>query len=307
MGHEVAGAEILLANLHTKSARNGTCSFNIPAGVYNLVISAGSGRIFYTKITLSVSGNNPVIILSALTTLKQILPLAYIPGNYDNIEEVIIDSLGYNATLITLSALDNLTNLSNFGALFLNCGLLTSSSANMDSLKYANLLNYTTGYGSIYASDFAVECLTGDGFWRLPNQANSGSHEHGNIKGSAAATTCFNPIPGGFIADSALCTSKSGSAGHFTNVTILDTNLVNVLGKDSTEITFDLPQWEVIHSFDVPFQAVMTHAIWGPLVVRADLAPAETHGTIYFTTFHNEVQGVSDDVETILDYIILNL
>lgn len=303
-GKSVANAKVFTGTHITRSNKDGLFVLPLPQGTYNVTIQTGHGNIFKTIVPVVVTEGTNITLPEPQTVLKQLKDLAFIPGAYDQIEDVIIDSLGYTATPITLSTLDNLAAISAYGGLFLNCGMLNGPD-DMDSLKYANLLSYVTSYGSIYASDFAVECITGDGNLRLAGNAGSANHVH--EKNSNALMTCISPMLGGFIPDSSLCTQKMGTTGFVMHANVLDVDLINALGKDSLDLFYDLGGWEVVHSYDAPFVPIIDHPLSGVLALKADLDLYNDNGAIYFTSFHNSVQGINNDVETILNYIILNL
>jgi len=273
------------------------------SGFNNLVIQTGEGRVFKTVLALNLAPGQHLVLPGSHTVLKQIKSLAYIPGTYDEIETIIIDSLGYLATPITINALNSISTISNFGGIFLNCGMLGGSN-DMDSAKYMNLMDYATNFGSIYASDFAVECFTGDNNFRLSSNPSNG-HQHGN--NNKTATVCINPLIGGFIPDSALCTKKMGQSGYYYNAVILDPNLIAAVGNDSLNLNYNLGGWEIVQSYDAPFVPFISHATLGVLALKADLNTGSSTGGLYFTSFHNQPQGVSNEVEAILNYIILNL
>ncbi len=303
-GKSVPNAQIFTGTFSTRSSKDGLFTLPLPAGTYNVTIQTGNGNIFKTIVPVVVTKGVNIILPEPQTVLKQLKDLAFIPGAYDQIETVIVDSLGYNATQISLTTLNSLAALSGYGGIFLNCGMLNGID-HMDSLKYANLLSYVTSYGSIYASDFAVECITGDGNLRIPGNLTMENHSHAKI--GTTAITCVNPLLGGFIPDSSLCTQKMGTSGFVYHANVLDLDLVTALGKDSLDLEYDLGGWEIVHSYDAPFVPIIDHPVSGVLALKADLDLNNAHGAIYFTSFHNSVQGINDDVETILNYIILNL
>ena len=302
-GKNVPAATVKSGTFITKTNAEGVFTLTVPAGLNHLVIQTGNGRIFKTELALNLAGGQNMILPETQTVLKQILDLAYIPGDYDQIQTLITDSLGYIATAINVSNLSALPSFSQYGGLFLNCGLLTSE--NMDFNKYQNLMDYALNYGSIYASDYAVECFTGDGNLRLAGGQSSSSHDHATALNSF--TTCINPILGGFIPDSALCTQKAGSDGFYSGATILDANMILAVGSNSLDVIYDLTAWEIVHSYDAPFTPFITHPSLGVLALQADLNPEGPTGGLYFTSFHTHPQGVSNEVEAILNYIILNL
>ncbi len=303
-GKRVPTATVITGTYSTQTDINGEFELKLPSGDHQLIIQTGEGRIFKTVVTLSLTGGVDLVLPPSETVLLQILDLAYIEGAYDQIQTLITDSLGYAATSIPFSNLNVLSTFSQYGGLFLNCGLLNSD--DMSAAKYTNLMDYAMNHGSIYTSDFAVECLTGDGNLRIASPANVLSHSH-EAPGDKTAITCINPLIGGFIPDSALCTQRMGSMGTFTNAVILDPDMIVAAGTNSMNIIYNLPNWEIVHSYDAPFTPIITHPTLGVLALKADLNPTSSTGAIYFTTFHNHPQGVSNEVEAILNYIILNL
>ena len=292
-------------NITTLTDKNGYFLLEAPVGVHKLVIQSGNGHLFRTMLNVGVTENYTLQLTLSQTTLNQVGALAYIKGFYDRIETIIIDSLGYTATEIQVSTLDSMSILSNYQALFLNCG----KSGMLDSLKYSNLQSYVNNCGSIYASDYAVEYLTGDGnlkgdFFRPKGGASIISPKQ---------TNSCNPKIGGFITDSLLCTMKIGLAGYIDSVDIISPAIQTLLGKTKMRINYDLGGWEVIQQLGPQFTILLddnTLTNYGPLAVLQHYGPSTCTqgGNILFTTFHNEPQtGVSSDVQQILQYFILNL
>jgi len=308
-GKPIGSAEITAGKYATLSDKNGDFSLKVVAGTYKLVIQTGDGHVFRTELDVTVGSMQTIVLPEPDGVLKQVGALAFIPGNYDHIETVIIDSLGYTATALTLNDLSNLSTINAYAALFFNCGLLEMSGITMDSTKYANLHSFLAGNGSIYASDFAVECLTGDGFLRPSLNPNMGRQHHEKT-GSGVVFSCITPQIGGFIEDSSLCTSKSGNVGMINNAHIDDAGIVNLLGKDSLDVFYDLGGWEKISLLDTPFSAAITDNNLGNgvLAAKMDIDYETPGGVIFYTTFHTHPQGaISEDVQKILEYFILNL
>lgn len=310
-GKNIGSAEIIAGQYKTKSDKDGNFVLHLFHGNYNLIIQTGSGHVFKTELAVSVSADQTLVLPTSQTALKQIKNLAYIPGAYDKIETLIIDTLGYTATMISISDLSNLSTLSPYAAIFMNCGLLGMPPNQMDSTKYANLNSYISKLGSIYASDFAVECLTGDNNFRpVISSYNLSKMEAHKGGGPQVLATCISPLIGGFIADSSLCTLKSGPNGMVYNAHIIDADIINLLGKDSLDILYDLGGWEIISNVEAPFSTIISDNTQGngPLAVKTDFDDENPGGVIFYTTFHNHPQGVlNKDVQNILQYFILNL
>ena len=325
---------------------HGDFNLEVPTGNQQLCIESGRGNIFRSVFSVYVPENGTVNLPDGTLKLQQTANLAYIPGAYDNIETIIIDSLGYAATQLAVADLDNLTNLETYAGLFLNCGKYGA----LDSLKYANLLAFVNNGGSIYASDYAVEYLTGDGNYK-------GTQSHSNV--GTMTKSCVYDL-GGFIADSLLCTEKVGPGGYVYGANILPADLQTYMGITQIDILYDLSAWEEIKELAAPPWEVLIEdpGGYGPLAIRWTLPgnskameqvldqgwitichippgnPQNAHtitisinalpahlahgdyigpcvgngGTIYFTTFHNEPQGnLSSDMQKMLEYFILNL
>ena len=288
----------------TYSNSKGYFNLSAPVGTHKLVIQSGNGHIFKSVITITVLENQTLSLSPQQTILNQVGSLAYIYGYYDKIETIIIDSLGYTATQLQISALDSLSILSGYQAIFFNCGKISV----LDSLKYANLSSYVFNCGSIYASDWAVEYLTGDGNYKSNITRTKGTNSHLMPK---QTNTC-NPLIGGFINDTLLCTMKVGQTGFIDSIDIVSPAIQTLLAKTKMTIHYDLGAWEVIQQLGPQFTVLLqdnTPTNYGPLAVLMHYGVNCTQGgNILYTTFHNEPQsGVSPDVQKILQYFILNL
>jgi len=253
-----AGGEIYL----TKSAVDGNFTLQAPIGEQVLNIQTGGGNIFRAQYPVSIAENQTTTVPAGTLKLLQADSLAFIHGLYDNIQVIIQDSLGYSVQEIFVSDLSNLALLETYGAIFLNCG----KQGLMDSLKYQNLLTYVQNGGSLYASDWAVEYLTGDGNFK----SNGHAHEAYGIK-----ATCPNGLPGGFIEDSTLCTTKSGPATMVNDAQIVAQDLVDYLGISTIDIEYDLGAWEVIGLIDLPWEIlIQDNTTYGPLAARIYPTPS---------------------------------
>jgi len=288
----------------TYSNKDGFFMLNAPLGAHKLVIQSGNGHIFMSLVNVIVIENQNLTLTPQQTILNQVGSLAYITGSYDKIQTIIIDSLGYTATQIQVSSLDSFSNISAYQAIFLNCG----KSEMLDSLKYANLEHFVSNCGSIYASDWAVEYLTGDNNFKSNFVRTKGSNTYLSPK---QTNTC-TPKIGGFINDSLLCTMKVGQSGIIDSIDIVSPAIQTLLGKTKMTIHYDLGSWEVIQQLGPQFSVLLqdnTASNYGPLAVLLHYNSSCTQGgNILYTTFHNEPQsGVSPDVQKILQYFILNL
>jgi hypothetical protein len=235
----------------TTSNSSGNFSLEVPEGDHILNIQSGKGKIFRTEIPVHVSKGETADIPASSCKLNQVAKLAYIAGNWDKIEDVIT-ALGYTSTQITVSDLSIPDTLDNYLGIFLNCG----KTEVLDSLKYENLKQFVLGGGSLYASDYAVEYLTGDNNFKKQNRTRV-----------AAKTNCVGEI-GGFINDSTLCTDKLGYAGTLTGASVVDPDLALFIGASSLDIEYDLDAWEVVQQYTSPWEVLISDATYGPLAMR---------------------------------------
>lgn len=246
----------------TQSNSNGNFSLTAPVGKQIVHFQTGRGNLFRSQIEVNIVEKQTINIPQGTINLNQVASLAYIPGSYDKIEDIIIDSLNYTATQLSVSDLSNFANISNYSAIFLNCG----QSGDLDSLKYANLHQFVVNGGSLYVSDWAVSYLIGDGNFK--NRVHDRSRNY-VCNHDAFAKTC-TPKVGGFIDDTLLCTQKQGTSGLINNANILATDLQTFLNKTSINVDYDLGAWEVIKTLGNIWEVLIVdnNQGYGPLAIR---------------------------------------
>lgn len=286
-GKTISGARIYAdaagVRYETRSNTLGYFTLKLPAGHQALYIETGKGKLFQTRVEIHITENETTHMPATTTQLKQRGQIAYIPGIYDAIQLIITDSLGYAITAINPGQLNQLSSFDQYSAVFINCGAPDLT----DSASYANLGQYVTNGGSLYVSDYAVSYLTG-------------IHTGG----------CSRPL--GFVEDSLLCSNKSGSVVTH-NGAIVDTLFQQFMGKTNMSIYYNLPQWEVINSFNPSYWEQIVRLSGSiPLMLRknnfTNNSSAGNGGNIYFTTFHNEPNGlINQDMQHMLEFVILNL
>lgn len=286
-GKTISGARVYAdaggKHYQTQSNTAGVFSLSLPAGQHQLYIETGKGKIFKTHTEVHITANQTIDLPATSTKLLQTGQIAYIPGTYDAIEKIITDSLGYAITLINPGLLYSIPTIETYEAIFVNCGVVDLS----DTTQYNNLAHYVTNGGSLYVSDRAVKYLTG-------------THTGG----------CSRPL--GFIDDAYLCSSQSGSVVTHT-ANIVDTAFQTFMGKSTMSIYYDLPQWEVIQSYDPAYWDLIVQLpnSIAFMLRKSDFTDGSamgTSGNIYFTTFHNHPNGLlNQDMQHMLEYVILNL
>ncbi|SFT46852.1 hypothetical protein SAMN05216474_0727 [Lishizhenia tianjinensis] len=245
---------------YTYTDSKGYFELDAPDGKHTLHVQTGDGSIFRNQTEIEINEGKIVEINNADLRLTQAASIAYVPGNYDEIE-AILTTLGYNATQISQQDLENINTLLNYDALFINCA---SSSANITPTACQNLNSYALNGNSIYVSDWAVAYLIG---------TNTGN--------------CANARPGGFIQDNLLCTTKSGTTGLVNNCVINNTALSTYIGTSSVDIDFDLGSWEEIQNLDNTFWETLVSSPAGdPLMIRTQ---------VFDTTHSDYPSGVSNN------------
>ncbi|MEC5171767.1 hypothetical protein [Chryseobacterium nepalense] len=324
---------------YTTSDSEGNFILDAPAGNRTIYIQTGNGTNFRTEISAVVKDNETTALDANQTKLNQIAKIAYVKGTYDKIED-IIQILGYTATEITNNDLANMTIISQYDIIFLNCG---SRSSTTNPALYtaidANLAIFVANGGSIYASDWDVAYLVG---------------------GTTNTNNCG--LPGGFVPDSKLCSKNIGSSGN-VGATVNNAGLTSALGFNTLNLDYDLGAWQKIINYDPAYWEVLVKetssndalmirtnhfaatgiavtpignaanttfvtvcvtlpgniqislsvpqaAVPFLVALGATVGPcsgASNSGYIYYTTFHNHASGNIGNAGVILQYVILNL
>jgi len=237
---------------YTTSDADGNFTLEAPVGDRTIHIQTGDGSNFRTEISTSVKHNETANLNANQTKLNQVAKIAYVKGSYDKIED-IIQNLGYTATEITNADLANITTIAQYDIIFLNCG---SRNYSLNQSLYpaidANLATFVANGGSIYASDWDVSYLVG---------------------GTDSTNNCM--LPGGFVPDSKLCSTNTGSSG-IVPATVSNTGLSTALGFNTLNIDFDLGSWQKIVNYDP--------AYWEVLVKETSSNNALMIRTNHFTT-----------------------
>jgi len=315
---------------------NGQFSLTAAIGNHELRVQTGNGDKFRSSIMVTVT-ENQTTALSAPIQLNLVARLAFIAGSYDKIETILMDSLGYSAASLNYTHLQHVSGLASYDAVFINCGAFN---AFVNSNTDTALSQYVTGGGSVYASDFSMNFLTG---------------QHAYI-------ACDQNRYYGFMPDSTVCSRRTGTVSVVPQAQIVSSELQQFLGKTTMLINYNLGTWERIQSINNNYweTLVTDPSDNAPLLIRTNqfngsqppaaigssdtsqvtichrvpnsnsvtitvsnnaLAAHLAHGDeigacnnpqqrgwVYFTTFHNEHNGmISDDVRKILQYMILNL
>ncbi len=250
------------------SAEKGCFNLDLPPGSYDLVLEKGQ----YTASASATVSEGEVLDLGSLKLDAGNLKLAVVLGKYDSVQ-LLIDHLGidYDTFAKPGDLYDDLSVLNQYDAVFSNCGsdLTTLNGKEYSPEQIANVRAWVEAGGTLYTSDWEWELFQG----ALPDAAS------------------WKDDP------------KIGPQGTLV-ATLEDRNIQALLGKETAEITFDLPGWAVPESAG-EVAVLVSAKVEGktrPLAIMA--FPGA--GRAIFTSFHNESQ-VSDDMQLILYELILAL
>lgn len=287
-GKTIACAKVSVKNtaesLYTSSDINGDFTIAAPIGDQILEITTGNGEIFKSEISVTVELEEELVLGNV--DLKQVGALAYIGGDFDKIETIIIDELGFQADQVTTNTLST-ADINFYDGLFLNC-----SFSFVDSTISKGVFDFITQGGSVYASDYASNYLLGN-------------HTNHSVCEDSRDNT-------GFMSANTLCTFKEGIIENRI-ANIVDQDVAMFVGTTAIEIEYDLPGWEMVDNYDADFwEEIVTDVNNNPLMIRrtlpADWPVDKAFGNIYYTTFHNHHdQLVEPEIASILEYVILNL
>ncbi len=248
----------------TKTDADGYFKLLAPEGNQVLHIQTGKGKIFRTYMDVEIARNTITEIPEATVKLQQVVNLAYITGAYDEIQDIIVQSLGYTATPILLDDLDNLSTLQNYGAIFINCG----THYGFSELRWDNVRQFVEQGGSLYVSDWAVSSLIG---YLSGTKMDESKERNAWYLPETTSKTC-PARTGGFIGTDNLCTQRSGLATVVHDAVVMNEELATWLGTNTIDIEYDLPAWEVIKVLGNNWETLIyddNHG-YGPLAVRTN-------------------------------------
>lgn len=265
---KIQGASVTVANLsnspQTVTDIEGKYSLaGVPSGSQSLLIKKG---LFQSTVSIDVVAGETTTAPQA--NIEVTGKLGFVPGEYDNIQQIIRDDLGYAIDSLSSSDLNDAGKLANYKAIFLNCGLDESpfyTGAGLTELK-----NFIQNGGSVYASDWAGEFIE----FMFPDKI----------------------------------TIETSGAEQTITATIIDQNLKNFIGKETVVINFDMGGWGEIVSTDQSVTSLLiadyTSYVSGELTNKP-LAVSFTHGTgkVIYTAFHNEANVTSDAIKVLIGFL----
>ena len=234
---------------------------DVPAGEQTFMAVRGN---FQATFELTVEADE-LTTLDAPVELVSATRIAYVPGSWDSIED-IVTGLGYEVTRISLADLADPAVTSRYGVIFINCG---PQAGQMPSdAAVGNLRTYVQNGGVLYASDFA---------------------------GAFVETT--------FPDDISL--AQSGVAQSVTATVVEEDVRLFVDGRSEINIVYDQSGWvrvtELSDNVTVLLEGVVNSDDNPPEPLAVLLEPGS--GRVVYTTFHNEA-GVTQDQLAVLRYFI---
>ena len=233
----------------------------VPVGTQSLVARRG---LFVATISVSVVANTEVVADASIISEKK---LAYVPGAFDRIEDIVTGSLGQEIEQIAAADLEDPAVTDQFGAIFINCGSgIWGSQELLDNLRA-----YVDAGGLLYASDLELPLISVL-FPETILQTASGSPQDVTAD----------------VVDPAL---RFGHLG----------------GQETVEIRFDLSGWAaMVELSDDPNVLLSGDFVAGsqhedrPLAIEIQAGD----GRVVYTSFHNSASATADQIAVLEHYIL---
>jgi len=318
----------------TKTNLLGNFELEVPVGQGELHFQTGSGKLFRSTITVSVVAGTVLDLANENLILESQENLAFLAGNYDSVEAVVTD-LGYSIDEVTVADIE--LGLGDYDALFLNCsGNITSFS----NAFYQSLNDFVANGKSMYVSDYALEYLVG---YDAYAQNCTTERQGGFMNDELVCGTRSGDI--GWLNGNSIVNQDLNDFTNFTNFNIeydldiwmqlqqVDTNFWDVLVADENQNPLMIKTNKVVGFDDDSMwysdggnKVTICHIPPGnpenahPITISVNALPAHiahgcivgpcntTSGNIYYTTFHNHINGnATPEITEIMEYMILNL
>jgi hypothetical protein len=267
---DVAGARVAVdvggEEVWTMSGARGCFRIDVPTGQYELTVSMGR---YTAAADLEVTAD--ALDLGSVPLDPAGARLAVVHGDYDAIGS-LLDELGlaYSAYATPEALYGTASALAQYDVVFAACGSLATTTKNnpYTSTQLANVAAYIEGGGTVYASDW----------------------EHPLVSGATEQALFFTDNP---------------NVGPATTLaaTLLDRDVIQLIGSDTLDITFDLPQWSVIDDVDLATPLVVAEL---PDMGEHPLAAVhhQGDGRLFYTSFHNDAQATSQMQAVLLQLIL---
>ncbi len=222
----------------------------LPSGTQSLRARRGNFEsVFSVDVRAGQTASAPV------AALKAIGRLAFVPGTFDQVENLVRDQLGNPMDQIAATQLGSSATLNQYKMLFLNCGL-DEDPADVPATIQA-LLAWVRAGGTMYASDFALHYVQ-------------------------------NMLPADIL------TTDENTRPESVTATVSDSSLQTFMGSSTAQIVYDLDGWRGLSSISARPRVLLRGSYMAgfPLqtVSNRPLAIVITEGSgrIIYSTFHDD-------------------
>lgn len=269
----VAGATVTVdgQDAWAVSAEAGCFHLALPPGAHTLHVEKGR---YTVALDVQISEGDTRSLDEVLLDDGG-LRVAVIEGSYDSVE-ILLGHIGLEFDYYEHpdDVLGDRAVLDGYDAVFANCGSEVGRDPHADFApeQLARLRSWIAEGGTLYASDL----------------------EYGLIAGAVPEALDFSSDPARVL---------RGEVGT-VEATVLNRDVVQLLGSERTDITFDLPAWAVAESAGEA-QVVVEGRVDGQTRPLAALHRMG-EGRAVFTSFHNDAQATAD-MRLILYELILAL
>jgi hypothetical protein len=250
---------------------------NVPAGDQTLVATRG---VFRAEKEVVIEAD--VVLEASEFILTPEKKLAYIPGDFDSIEDILTDDLGLEMDVhieeITFPDLLSFEILSEYDIIFLNCGSDVAYEFE-DEAETEALREYISSGGLLYLSDLEMPLL-----WMLFPDEFEYDKNHFGVEGTIEAEVTFD-------------------------------DLASFIGKSTVDIHFNLDDWmglidqTLSDEIEVLLRGdYLTYDFWTDDEIPVENEPLAIlyrygEGALIFTSFHNTGAATTDQRSVLNFYV----
>ncbi len=270
----IVGAKVSIGSCVGKTDSSGTIEMlNVPEGTQTINIEKG---VFRIDTSIGVQSGQTVN-LGTVNIPPDMIKMGVILGDFDRIEEILA-RLGFVFDTIPFdSVVSGFSQMNNYDYLFFNCGSQYSTYTAQQAAQHIRDF-LSSGDKRVYASDWA---------YILVEYVDSGAID--------------------FYGDDTTYAPEIGETGTVT-ATVVDSDLIEALGRTSMDVNFDLGSWVVMTGAGSNTQVL----IRGDAIASSDTlqnVPFSVifpygQGKVIYTSFHNEAQN-TQDMDITLEQMIL--
>ncbi len=250
---------------------------NVPAGDRTVQVQKGS---FSTSFDVHIDVDEWVELATEECLQEDSARIGIVVGSFDTIQQMVGD-LGFEYDLISdpTDLLRDPARMAEYDILFFNCGMDTGWSFYSDEVT-ANVRDYVSAGGSLYASDWAYDLVERS----YPNMLE-------------------------FVGEDGVLGSARVGASGTVAAQINDPAMMASLGSSNAEIQYDLSSWVVPTDVGdgVELMSGTTPLYFGGTTGAVLAARSQQgDGQVLFTTFHHEPQ-MNWHMDVLLREIVLSL